>query len=562
MRIENVPSSNLNAVGAAGPEKGPQTGQPAGLPQGLERGDTFEARVVRSEENSVTLRLADGQVFEARLEGEAALLPGQTVRLTVSSLSESTVTLATQAPGDTVSLSGGMVGLPPRPDPTGSDAALRPFAEALARQGFPVTVGSVDAVRDILTQYPSLGLPKAAFLAGNGLHTDPGLLQAAVQALEGAPPVGAQLGALSAALEGAVLPFAEAQSAVPAPAGEAAPATAADTALSAPPEGVPPSWAALVEGVLGLPSQRVAPPETAALPAAAPVAAEAVMAHPHGAPAAQAEGASSPPPEVALPESAPQTALENPVARVLAQLPQLADIPASGHKLEAFGRTLEAAARELEGLLALPEGEQSAGLQSFIEKMFTRIGRDARDAPNMLQKAQEELFARLSLLEEALRQSGGPQREGVAQQTRQLMDHMRALGRIEQFTYVQLPIQQGGWAQTAELYICRNNGRGGKRIDPENVRILLALDLEHMGHVQAFVTIRGKDVSMRLDVAHQQGADFFRSQTVALHGLLSESGYRLLENRVQVQSEAIALESALETLAGYEEREFGLDVRA
>ena len=549
MRIENVSGSNQAVIGASSPGRG----QPAGLPAGLQQGDSFEAQVVRSEGGTVTLRLPDGQVFEARLEGDAALTPGRTVSLTVSDLAEGTVTLTTRTPGDTVSLSGPAM-LPPRQAPAGEAAALRPFAEALARQGVPVTAETVAAVRDILTQYPELALPKAAFLAGNGLRAGQELLPAAVQALEGAPPVGAQLSALGIALEG-TLPAAVGQptaEGITLPAGQSAPALEGGTA--APVLAAPPSWAALVEGVLGR------------APVAAPLA-EGTQ------PASQAGGLGLPPQEPAIPvaaEAAPiaraatappaegLAATDNPVARVLEQLAQPA---ASSQKLEAFGRTLEAAARELEGILALPEAEQSAGLEQFVKQMFTRIDRDARDTPQLLQRARDELFARLTLMDEALRQSGGPQREAVAQQTRQLMDHLRALGRIEQFTYVQLPIEQNGRQQTAELYICRNKERGKKRIDPENVRILLALDLEHMGHVQAFVTIRGKDVSMRLDVGSQAGADYFRSQTVALHGMLSESGYRLLENRVQVQDEPIALESALETLTGYEEKGIGLDVR-
>ena len=556
MRIENVSGSNQTVSGVSSPGRG----QPAGLPAGLKQGDSFEAQVVRSEGGTVTLRLPDGQVFEARLEGDAALTPGRTVALTVSDLAEGTVTLTTRSPGDTVSLSGPAM-LPPRQAPVGEAAALRPFAEALARQGFPVTAETVAAARDILTQYPELALPKAAFLAGNGLRAGQELLPAAVQVLEGAPLVGAQLTALGTALEG-TLPAAEGQppaEGITLPAGQSAPALEGGTAVPA--LAAPPSWAALVEGVLGR------APEGP--PVAAPLA-EGTQ------PASQAGGLGLPPQEPALPVAAAAApvaraatappaeglaATDNPVARVLEQLAQPAATAASSQKLEAFGRTLEAAARELEGILALPEAEQSAGLEQFVKQMFTRIDRDARDTPQLLQKARDELFARLTLMDEALRQSGGPQREAVAQQTRQLMDHLRALGRIEQFTYVQLPIEQNGRQQTAELYICRNKERGKKRIDPENVRILLALDLEHMGHVQAFVTIRGKDVSMRLDVGSQAGADYFRSQTVALHGMLVESGYRLLENRVQVQDEPIALERALETLTGYEEKDIGLDVR-
>ena len=65
----------------------------------------------------------------------------------------------------------------------------------------------------------------------------------------------------------------------------------------------------------------------------------------------------------------------------------------------------------------------------------------------------------------------------LIEQTQKLLNHIKAFNAIDQYIYSQIPILLNGEYRTAELYFFRKR-KGGRKIDPENVKILLALDLK------------------------------------------------------------------------------------
>ena len=170
-------------------------------------------------------------------------------------------------------------------------------------------------------------------------------------------------------------------------------------------------------------------------------------------------------------------------------------------------------------------------LTNLLDKMFTRIEKSDKDAGARLKSAKEELFTRLAFLEETIARAEPPAKTQMLEQTRRLIDHVRLLNNIDQFVYLQLPVQIGEERKTAELYLFKK--KGGKKLDPENVNILLALDLENMGHWEGLINFRNKDVSVRMEVAGPAQKDYFSEKTVLLHNLLDEAGFRLVSTDIK-----------------------------
>ena len=170
-------------------------------------------------------------------------------------------------------------------------------------------------------------------------------------------------------------------------------------------------------------------------------------------------------------------------------------------------------------------------LREMLQKLFTGIGSGEAGAGERLKNAREELYARLALIEEqAVRASprGGSE---LLDRTRRLMDHVRLLNSVDRFAYMQLPIIMGDERRTAELYIFKRKG-GGKKFDPENVNILLALDLTYMGRLEALLNIRDKDVSVKMEVRGEEERSYFSDNTVLLHEMLAEAGFKLVNTAI------------------------------
>ena len=163
------------------------------------------------------------------------------------------------------------------------------------------------------------------------------------------------------------------------------------------------------------------------------------------------------------------------VADLLSDVPEFRGTPPSA--LERFSNMLLRVATAANGTndsSGAIKGDTKK-LAGLLDEMFTRIDKNAAGAGERLKNAKEELFARLTLIDEAVSRTAPQARAEILEQTQKLTDHIRLLNSIDQFVYMQLPVQIGEERKTAELYMFRR--KSGKRIDPENANILLALEL-------------------------------------------------------------------------------------
>jgi len=257
-------------------------------------------------------------------------------------------------------------------------------------------------------------------------------------------------------------------------------------------------------------------------------------------------------PPAAPPPETPRSALRTPqfnesagrmIAEILSGIPEFRDTPTPA--LERFSNMLLKVASDSAG----PLGGEIEKLTDLLDKLFTRIEKNDRDSGLRLKNAREEIFARLTFIEEAISRAAPPAREGMLEDTRRLMNHVRLLNNIDQFIYVQLPVRMSDERKTAELYLFRK--KGSKRVDPENVNILLSLDLENMGHWEALINFRKKDVSVRMEVRGAKEKEHFSENTVLLHEMLAEAGFKLVNAEIAYTEKQTTPLTALSSLDRY-----------
>ena len=242
--------------------------------------------------------------------------------------------------------------------------------------------------------------------------------------------------------------------------------------------------------------------------------------------------------------SAPQTTQElgGLVARVLSDIPEFSGTPQAA--LQRFSEMLLRVAGDNK-----EAADTTEDLMNQLNKLFTKVGREDADAGARLRDAREEMFTRLALIEESMSRAASPARAEMLMQTQKLMDHVRLINSIEQFVYMQLPVQLSEEKKSADLYVFKRKGR--KNSDPDNVNILLAIDLEFMGHWEALVNIKNKDVSIQMEVPGEAEKDHFNSNTVLLHNMLDEAGFKLVSTNIKFSKEETTPLTALSTLDRY-----------
>jgi len=237
----------------------------------------------------------------------------------------------------------------------------------------------------------------------------------------------------------------------------------------------------------------------------------------------------------------PLSALAHDFSALLSEIPEFRGTPAEA--LERFSEML----LKIAGENASAEGSQTEKLESLLDKLFTRVADSGAGAK--LQGAREELFARLSLIEEAIARAAPAARAEMLDNVNKLMEHVKVLNSIETFAYMQLPVKLGDERKSADLYIFKR--KGGRKPDPENVNILLSLELENMGHWESLINIKNKDVSLRMEVGGEMEMQHFSDNTVLLHDMLGQVGFRLVSTDIAYSQDETTPLTALSTLGRF-----------
>ena len=501
--------------------------------ESLKEGQAFKAEVLSVERDIAVLKTADGEVFKAKLETDAELQPGDKVMFKVLGRESGYAVLSLNDQGAESGKSAEYLRLVWDFD----DKSLAPQAGKLAELNMPVTEAAARTMREIIANNPGMTLDDAAFIASNKISGDQKLVDAARSMLSDDGKTGAIIERILTMLD------------MPETAGGSAPA--ADNNLEPKHSAPLTDWLAqtgenTVQGETE-PAKNIITHNEGNLQSRNIVSDEKILHNPvfdvekqafesdeqriDGREALETKG-------TAVSDNTESAAKI--ISKIIAEIPEFRGTPEPA--LEKFSNMLLRVAGESADI----SGGDFDKLKNLLEKLFTRIEKNDGDAGMRLRNAKDELFARLALAEEAISRASPPTKEAMIEQTRNLMDHVRLMNNIGQFAYIELPVKFGEEHKTAELYLFKR--KGGRRPDPENVNILLALDLENMGRWEALLNIRTKDVSIQMEVRGAEEKEFFTENTVLLHNMLDEAGFRLTSASVSYIDKATSPLTALCTL--------------
>ena len=540
MRLEAISTPVVNtAISAVKPgvasEKSPE----------LAEGDVIQARVLSVGDGTASLRTSDGTLLQARLENGVSLSPGADVYLLVRDSGTDIAVMTPVNPG-----SGAMTSTA---NNITADPLLNTIIDQLISLGYEPSAENISAMKQLLAEAPNVSIQEAAFFAAQKLEPEPAL-QAAFRALaSGEATTASLLDTLAAVSQTLTLP--------------AAPEAVQSPVLNTPVEVV--QLPVVITAPLTAPEGSAALPEN---PIALPLEITALSATENVPTETSAFATAQPPvPEPALPEFG-RWLLE--ALGTEAVTVEAADAPALTREALAGSPLLDGLSeRSLAGMaesltriaVSMPkagsEAELFENITRFTKELFVRLDdNDGTKLQDRLKEVREELYIKLAYFRDAVASSGSVAKGVVLEQTQKLMDHLRLLNGLDQFVCVQIPVRLEQQTGNADLYIYKRKKNGTPRIDPENVKILLALDLTHMGRLETLIEILGRDVSLRFDVESDDVASTLRQNSTRLHQLLDSAGYRFAGSTFATKKSDTTIETALLSLLEAENGRGAVDI--
>ncbi len=145
-----------------------------------------------------------------------------------------------------------------------------------------------------------------------------------------------------------------------------------------------------------------------------------------------------------------------------------------------------------------------------------------------LKKTVKEMPEQLKELKLLAQDADIKVREAVTQSLDRADKQLSLMNEVKRFDCYQIPLQTGPQQQdTAELFVYRYRG-GKKSVDPDNIMILVGLDMQHMGRVETLIKTSGKNLGIEFNVEDMRLADDMRMDAAVLKEAVQQAGYSLL----------------------------------
>lgn len=152
---------------------------------------------------------------------------------------------------------------------------------------------------------------------------------------------------------------------------------------------------------------------------------------------------------------------------------------------------------------------------------------DADELALHLKKAVQNLPEQLKELKVLIERADNTVKETVAAKFDQIEKQMSIMNEVRRFDCYQIPLQNSQHQlSAAELYVYRYRN-GKKKVDPENILILLGLDTQYMGRVETLIKTNGKSLSIEFNLEDMRLSDEMQADTAGLEQTVNETGYHL-----------------------------------
>lgn len=164
-------------------------------------------------------------------------------------------------------------------------------------------------------------------------------------------------------------------------------------------------------------------------------------------------------------------------------------------------------------------------LNELVHDSFSMKMTDTADCETV----KEHIAKTLGRLNSISEYAASNQNTALANSASQMNNNMEFLNNMNQFmAAVQVPIKNIGEHGDGELYVYRRNR--GKDSDDDTVKAFLHLDMEHLGALDIYVTLKGSSVSTNFKVEDENVLDFLEANMEQLTKKLNDDGYNVSVN--------------------------------
>lgn len=159
--------------------------------------------------------------------------------------------------------------------------------------------------------------------------------------------------------------------------------------------------------------------------------------------------------------------------------------------------------------------------------------------PKEIDRLYEKIYEQAGKLEESLDHSGHSNRQ-FSEQAQNMRENIQFMQQLnQQFIFAQLPMKMNGQEANSELFVYANKKK--LQQSAEGVRLLLHLDMPHLGSTDVLVTLRDKKLHARFTMEDQTSVSVIADNMTELSKRLEEKGFHFTNEVMKTDPKPEAL---------------------
>lgn len=187
---------------------------------------------------------------------------------------------------------------------------------------------------------------------------------------------------------------------------------------------------------------------------------------------------------------------------------------------------------QLDEILGLIEKNNNDEINEIAEKLkgsLEKINTQIKEGKHIGDKPYEEFSKILRDIESKATFLSTGERAMLQKSGEKLLDSLELQLQLNrEDTLMQLPLMVGDQFKNLQMYVMRDK-KGSKKIDPNNMSVLLNFDTQNMGNVNIYVSVNYKNIVMKMGLESNEDQKLVDSYSKDLTAYLEDLGYDLKE---------------------------------
>ncbi len=181
--------------------------------------------------------------------------------------------------------------------------------------------------------------------------------------------------------------------------------------------------------------------------------------------------------------------------------------------------------------------EEINKLVEDLKNSLMKINDHVKQGKEVGKKPYEEFSRILKEIEDKSTLLSQSERLSLQKSGEKLLDSLELqLHLNREDTLLQLPVMMGEQFNNLQMYVMRDK-KGSKKIDPNDMSVLLNFDTNNMGNMNVYVAVNYKNIIMKIGLENKEDKNIIENYSEDLHKFLEDLGYELKDLSFKVDED-------------------------